>query len=471
MKNFTTLTKTLISATAAIALVATVVTIVPVAAGITDQAFASGTDKDKRKYENRKTRRTPALSEKIYKVLAKAQEQADKNDYPAAMQALEDGLGYKLDRLNSYEKAQYYNFKGFLLYSQEKYGPALTAYNNVLNQKNIPLGLEDATVYTMSQLYFIKGDFKGSIRMMLRWLEYQPQPTAQPLVLLGQAYYSLGTKDGIAQSVANGYFKQGIPYILKAINLYKKSGKQPKENWFLLLRVMYFNMKENQKVIDILEYLVQKWPKKSYWLQLAGMYGEMASDVKSDTLRKSLEMKQLATYETAYRQGFLKESSELVNMSQLYMYHDAPYWASVVLAKGLKSGQIKRNRRDYENLAQARINAGDMRQALAPLRKAAELSDNGELYKKLGQVYMQLDDYKNGAKFLELALKKGGLRRPDTVAVYQGMSYFNMGELAKARKSFELAAKDKRSRKQAYKWISYLKKEQKRLRQIKKYLG
>jgi len=470
MKKFTHLTKTLVSATAGVALLAAF-SVAPVMTGITDQAFASSTDKDKRKFEDRKTRRTPALSEKIYKVLGKAQEQADANDYPAAMQVLEDGLGYKLEKLNSYERAQYYNFRGFLFYSQEKYAEALKAYENVLRQENLPAAMEDTTVYTMAQLYFIKEDFKSSIRMMLRWLKFQPTPTAQPLILLGQAYYSLGTKDGVSEKEAHGYFKQGIPYILKAIDLYKTKGKQPKENWYLLLRVMYFEMKENQKVIDILELLVQKWPKKEYWLQLAGMYGEMASDEKSEKVRNILEKKQLATYETAYRQGFLKKSSELVNMSQLYMYHEAPYWASVVLNKGLKSGLIKKDKKNYESLAQARINALDMRQSLEPLRKAAEMSDDGEIYKKLGQVYMQLDDYKNGAKYLGLALKKGGLRRRDSVAVYQGMCYFNLGELDNARKSFEIAAKDKRSRKQAHKWISYLSKEKKRLRQIKEFLG
>jgi len=143
----------------------------------------------------------------------------------------------------------------------------------------------------------------------------------------------------------------------------------------------------------------------------------------------------------------------------------------VVLEKGMKAGIIEKNKKNYESLAQARINAQDMRQSLEPLRLAAEKAKKGDVYKKLGQVYMQLDDYKNAAKYLGLALKKGGLKRPDSVAIYQGMSYFNLGQLTKAKKSFELAVKDKRSRKQARKWISYLTKEKKRLDQIKEYLS
>jgi len=469
MNKFAKITKILVSATALCGVMA-FAAILPVESGISGQAYAA-TDKENRKFEERKTRRTPALSEKIYKVLGKAQECADLNDYICAMKVLEDGLGSKLEKLNSYERAQYYNFKGFLYYSQEKYNDALRAYENVLRQENLPAAMEDTTVYTMAQLYFIKEDYQSSIKMMLRWIEYQPAPTAQPLVLLGQAYYSLGTQEGIAKAEARRNFKKAIPYILKAVDLYKASEKQPKENWYLLLRVMHFEMGENQKVVDILEILVNIWPKKEYWLQLAGMYGEMGSEAKSEKAQRVLEKKQLATYETAYRQGFLEKGSELFNMSQLYMYHEAPYWASDVLKKGIKAGIIKKNKKNYESLAQAQINAQDMRQSLNPLRLSAEMSDDGELYRKLGQVYMQLDDYKNGAKYFGLALKKGGLKRPDSVAVYKGMCHFNLGELDKARDSFKIATKDKRSRKQANKWISYLSREKDRLRQIKEFLS
>ncbi|WP_339862005.1 hypothetical protein [Paremcibacter congregatus] len=469
MITMTKLTKTLVSATALCG-VMTLASLSPALTGGAGQAYAA-TDKEDRKFEDRKTRRTPALSEKIYKVLGKAQEQADAENYPAALQILEEDLGSKIDKLNSYERAQYYNFKGFLYYSQENYPNALKAYENVLRQENLPAAMEDTTVYTMAQLYFIQEDYNKSIEMMNRWMEYQPNPTAQPLVLLGQAYYSLGTIEGVAKAEAVRNFKKGIPYILQAIQLYEDAEKEPKENWYLLLRVMYFEMQDYQKVVDILEILVNKWPKKEYWLQLAGMYGEMASDEKDEKKRFALEKKQLATYETAYRQGFLQKSSELVNMSQLYLYHETPYWASVVLDKGLKDGMIEETEKNYENLAQARINAQDMRPALAPLKKAAEMSEDGELYRKLGQVYMQLDEYENAAKYLGLALKKGGLKRPDKAAIYQAMCYFNLGQLDKARESFEVAAKDKRTRKEAQRWIRALAKEQRRLDQIKEFLS
>lgn len=469
MLKISKFTKTLVSAAVlpSIMAVAFMVSGVP---GMVEVAVAK--DKKDLKFADRKTRRTPALSEKIYKVLGKAQECADLNDYVCAMQVLEDGLGYKLQKLNSYERAQYHNFRGFLNYSQEKYSDAIVDYRNVLSQENLPAAMEDTVTYTLGQLYFIQEDFQTSIDLLLKWLQYQPEPTAQPLIFIGQAYYSLGSKENVSKKFSRDNYSKGIPYIEKAIGLYEAKGKEPKENWYLLLRVMYFELQENQKVVDILELLVKRWPKKDYWLQLAGMYGEMASDKgKSERQKKTLEIKQLATYEAAFRQGFLEKSSELVNMSQLYLYHETPYRASKVLKTGLANKSVENKRRNWESLSQAHINAQDYKQALSPLRKAAEMADTGKLYLRLGQVYMQLDDYKNAAKYIGKALEKGGLKRPDSANVVQGMAYFNRGQLDKARRSFEAAAKYKRSKKMAKKWISYLAREKKRLADIKEFLG
>lgn len=468
MNKITKITKTLVCATALGGLFATA-TVAPALFGA---QTAQAQEEDKRKFEDRKTRRTPALREKVYKVLGKAQEFADAENWGEALTVLEEGLGSKLDSLNSYEQAQYYNFKGFLYYSQEMFPQAIKNYNTILRLQNIPAAMEDNIVYTLAQLYFVTENYAKSIELMNRWMKYQEKLTAQPLVLVGQAYYSLGSADNVNVAKKVGYYKKGISYIEKAMNLYRANGKEPKENWYLLLRVMHFELKNNDKVIDILKTLVKKWPKKEYWTQLAGMYGEVASDDKnSEKKKKTYELLQLATYETAYRQGFLIKNNELVNMSQLYLYHSTPHRAANVLEKGIKKGVVEKNKKNWEALAQSHINAQNYRDSLGPLLNAAKQSKDGNLYMKLGQVYMQLDEYTQAAKYLGLAQQKGKLKRPDTAAIVQGMAYFNLGKLDDAKKSFEVALKHKRSKKMAKQWISYLDKEKKRLKDVKEYLG
>ncbi|WP_417317019.1 tetratricopeptide repeat protein [Emcibacter sp.] len=461
MKKMTGFTKTLFSASA----LSAALLVAPVTVQLTGQVVQA--EEEKSKYADRKTRKTPAMRLKVGNALGKAQEFAEAENWVEADKVLEQELGSKLDSLNSYERAQYYNFKGFLAYSQENYKGAITAYQNVLKQENLPAALEDNVTYTMAQLYFVMEQYNKTIEYMNDWLEYQETPSANAYVILGQAYYSLGD-----QKNDTSYYKTGIPYIEKAIKLFEEKGKEPKENWYLLLRVMYFELKDYQTVTDILELLVTKWPKKEYWIQLAGMYGELTNEKgMTEKQKRELERKQLTVYETAYRQGFLKKESELVNMSQLFLYHEIPYKSSKVLDKAIKDGAVEKTSKHWEYLSQAFINGQDYKKALMPLRNAAELSKDGDLYMRLGQVYMQLDDYENAAKYIGLAINKGKLKREDTAHVVRGMAYFNLGQLDKARKEFEEARKFERSRKMANKWISYLSKEAKRLADIKEFLG
>ena len=59
-----------------------------------------------------------------------------------------------MSNLNSYEVAQMWNFYAFIYFSQDNYREATRAYENVLQQPELPLGLETTTMFTLTQLYF-----------------------------------------------------------------------------------------------------------------------------------------------------------------------------------------------------------------------------------------------------------------------------------------------------------------------------
>ena len=61
------------------------------------------------------TERVPALREKVYGQLARAQEQADNGNVQEGLSILSDIEG-KADSMNSYERAMLWNFYGFMYY-------------------------------------------------------------------------------------------------------------------------------------------------------------------------------------------------------------------------------------------------------------------------------------------------------------------------------------------------------------------
>lgn len=394
--------------------------------------------------DTRETRRTPALRNKVYEKLAEAQVAAEAKDLAGAQKVL-DGMiaagGKKA--LNSYELANVYNLYAFIYYSKEDYGNALKAYENVVAQPDIPLAMEINTRYTIAQLYFVQEDWKRGVDALLKWFDMTETPNAAAYVLLSQGYYQL--KD----------YDKALVNVEKAISLYNEKGKLPKEQWYNLARFLYFEKGNINKTVDILEILLTHYPKKQYWVQISHMYGEQKKDSE-----------QLSAMETAYVQGMLDKGTEQVTMSYLYLNADVPYKAAKVMDKGLKDGSIEDKSKNWEVAGSAWRQAQEVDKSIPAMEKAAAKSDTGELYTRLGNIYLDGDDNRNAITAINKGLSRGGVKRPDNARLILGMAYFNVKEYEKARKAFQAAARDERSEKYAAQWIKYMDSELERQKSL-----
>lgn len=407
------------------------------------QAYAQQ-DKSKAKSKE-KARRTPALRNKVYEKLQEAQAAAEIKDYKASKKVL-DGMvaagGKKA--LNSYELANVYNLYAFIYYSQENYAKALQSYQEVVKQPDIPEAMEINTKYTIAQLYFVQEKWAPGVKALEEWFRVTDKPSANAYILLGQGYYQL--KD----------YNKALQNTKKAISMYKEAGKTPKEQWYNLARFLYFEKGDVPNTIATLETLLRLYPKKSYWVQLSHMYGEQKK-----------EAKQLAAMETAYVQGMLNKGTEEVTMAYLYLNGDVPYKAGKVMEKGLKNGTVAKKSKNYEVLGNSWAQAQELKKAIPAMEEAAKSSDTGELYARLGSIYLERDDNKKAISAINKALSRGGVKRPDTARLVLGMAYFNVNQYSNARKAFNAAGKDKRSEKYAQQWIKYMDSEIDRQRKLK----
>ena len=403
---------------------------------------------DKAKRDKRETRRTPALRNKVYERLAEAQGLAEAKDFAGAAAILSDMIAEDGKRaLNSYELANVYNLFAFLSYATEDYPQSLRYYEQVIAQPDIPLAMEINTRFTIAQLYFVQEKWQRGIDALLVWFDLSEKPNAGAYVLLAQGYYQIKKFDLALENVET------------AIAMHEGEGKLPKEQWYNLARFLYFDKEDYDSALDVLNTLIIYYPKKQYWVQASHLYGE-----------KKEEQKQLALMEAAYEQGFLDRSSELVNMSYLYLNAEVPYFAASVIEKGFSEELVDDKSKNYELAGSAWAQAREVAKSIPMMEKAAAKSDEGELYVRLGNVYLDGDQFAKAADSVSKGLKKGGVKRPDQARLVLGMAYFNLGEYNKARKAFRDAGKDERSEKYAKQWISYVTSEEERQRELEKDL-
>lgn len=406
--------------------------------------LSSAVAQEEKKKDTRETRRTPALRNKVYEKLAEAQQAAEAKDLVLAGQLLDAMIeGEGKQALNSYELANVYNLYAFLRYSAEDFGGALKYYNLVIQQPDIPLAMEINTKFTVAQLYFVQEDWQKGIDALLEWFDLTDKPNANAYILLSQGYYQ--TKQ----------YDKALDNVKIAIDMYETEGKVPKEQWYNLARFLYFDKGDVDNALDTLNTLLLYYPKKQYWVQASHLYGEKKQDAK-----------QLAMMETAYVQGMLDKGTDLVTMAYLYLNAEVPYSAAKVMDEGFKAGIIDDKSKNYELAGSAWRQAQETAKSIPMMEKAAAKSEDGELYARLGNLYLDGDQFDKSIEAIEKGLAKGGVKRPDQARLALGMAYFNKGDYTQARKTFRLAAKDERAEKYAQQWLKYIQSEEDRQKSL-----
>ncbi len=405
---------------------------------------AVAADEKKPSQRPKKTRRIPTMSERTFKRLAEVQEAIDLKDLLLAHKLLRDMEGRK--GMNGNELGQIYNMQAYVYFSQEDYEGAIRSYEKVVAQGDkVPEGLEVGTIYSLAQLYFVTEHYQKALDSMELWLSKADNPGPDPHIFMGQVYYQM--KD----------YRSAIPQIQKGISIAQERGTLVRENWWQLLRYLYYEQENNPKVIEILEILVEDFPKREYWVQLAGMYGE-----------EGFEKKQIYAMETAHAGGFLTKQNDLLSFSGLLMQDEVPYRSAKYLSKGMEDEIVKENSKNLQMLGQAWQLAQEVDKAIPVFQLAAKKSDDGEIYARLAQLYLEKDQYKNCVKAADSALRKGGLKKSYATHIVRGMCLFNNDRLTSARVAFVEAGRLARLKKDASnqritrQWVRYIDGEKKR---------
>jgi tetratricopeptide (TPR) repeat protein len=389
--------------------------------------------------------RTPTLRNEVYQRLAAAQQAAEGKDFAAAERLLaalqREFSGTRA--LNSYELANVHNFYAYIYYSQQKYPEAIRSYQNVLAQPGLPEAMETGTRYSLAQLYVATEDWKRAAAMLESWFAVAEEPAPEAWMLLAQANFQIKRYDRALGNIDKGMAEA------------RRRRMAPKENWYLLARMICYEKGDLPRTAAALEALARQWPKKDYFVQLSAVYGELKD-----------EQRQLAAMETAYRAGWIATERELLNMAYLYLGGDMPWKAARVLEKGIEAGQIEASAKNLELVGIALRQARENRRAIVWLERAAALAGDAEMWARLASLQLDEDASEQAVEAARKALAMGGGRRPDNTQVVLGMALYNLGRYDEARAAFTEAGRDPRSEQVATQWLHFLQTEIARAAQL-----
>ena len=333
----------------------------------------------------RETRRVEAYSRRGVAVLQEAQNAIENEAYDLAVKALDQILSNP-SKFKAVDVAAAYRMRGHAHVQAEQLDAALNDFERAIANPSLPdwdvLDLQ----FNMAQIYLAQDDVNDAIAMLEQWFARAQSPNAAAYFFAARAY-AQGERWSDAESNV-------------ALGLAKMDPADPKEEWYRISTVVYFQAQRYTDAKPLLESMVSFWPaKKEYYMQLSAVYSELG-----------MEQDAFAMLAMAYDNNLALSSGELIRLGQLYRMYEYPYRGAKIIEKGLNDGTLKRSRKTCEEMGNAYFQAREMKSAMDPLECAAKAAEDGIIWLRLCQVHMQQEDWGRAESACRDALAKGGLQ-------------------------------------------------------------
>jgi len=354
------------------------------------------------------------------KILTEAIEALNAENYSAATQAISK---IKLDGLSPYERSRVEQILATIDHSQDKYASARGHLEAAITAGGLNEVEISQTKYQIAQLFLAEEKWKEGAAALEDWFATAPKPNSAAYYLLAVAYYQQELYD------------RALAPAQKAVDLAEK----PQASWIELVLALHLQQEHWREAAPLLTRLIDMYPdKKTYWQQLSSVYGQLGEYPKA-----------LAIMQLAYGAGLLNSDDDVKRLADLLLFNNVPYRCAQLLEEAMTKKIVKGDSKLYEKQANCWIAAREFKRSIEPLSRAAEMSGNGALYVRLGEVQVQRSDWSGASEALSKGLKKGGLKNTGDAQLLLGIALYNQKKLTEAGAWFERAKSSAKSRKTA----------------------
>jgi tetratricopeptide (TPR) repeat protein len=257
--------------------------------------------------------------------------------------------------------------------------------------------------------------------------------------LVGQSYY------------LKGDYKGTLKYYDGLIESQLKAGQTPKDEAMQLALSACVKLNDADCTTKELERLVEYHPKTEYWQQL--LYAVRSTPNMSD---KSI----LQVYRLMSEVDVLKEATDYTEMAQLAIEQGNPGEAQRVLEKGFQKNVFTDARSKDKNtrlLESAKKAATTDLASLPKVEQDANASSTGDKNVGVGLAYLGYQQYDKATDQLNKGLTKGSVRNEAEAHLLLGIAQLKSGKKDEAVKQFKAVKGDPNLERLAELWSLHAK--------------
>ena len=401
--------------------------------------FAQDEDEDGRRAPP-EARSSQTLGRRVFTRINEVMELRDMELFDEALAILDEiKEDFDRDRLNDREKFVMWQFYANIYQVQEKYDQAITAYEQILVLPGLTQEQMEQTMFYLGSLYYVQEQFREAINTFNEYNEIVLEPNEDSYFRIGTAHYQLEE------------FQEAIPNILRNMEILRSKGEMIPKNTYDLLRALYFSTEDYAAAYQVLRESVVLFNDPDDWVLLPAVLGQIERF-----------QEQARSYYVAEALGYLDSDSQLINLAAQLYNNDYPYGCARIMERGMADGIIPEDEGNLSFLSTCYQIAREDEKAVDPLERAAAMSDDGELYARLGRIYSTMLEWEKSLEAFNTALEMGGIERTDQVYLSMARSYMELNRYDEGIQAARNAQRDERSEDTGRTWVTVLTREKER---------
>ncbi len=408
--------------------------------------FVYAQDDDNGRRAPPEARSSQTLSRQVFTRINEVMELRDMENYVEALQVLGEVRElFDRDRLNDREKFVMWQFFANIFQIQENYDQAIEAYEQIMLLPNLTQEQLEQTLFYLGSLYYVQEKFEQAIQQFTEYNRVALTPNDDVYFRIGTAHYQLEQ------------FPEAIPFILRNMEILRSNNEAVPKNTYDLLRALYFNVEDYEKAYQVLRESVVLFDDQDDWVLLPAVLGQIERF-----------QEQARSYYVNDALGHLDSDAQLINLAAQLYNNDYPYGCARIIERGMADGIIEQDEGNLSFLSTCYQIAREDEKAAPPLERAAAMSDDGELYARLGRIYSTMTEWDKAIDAFRQAMDKGDLDRPDQAYLSMARAFMELNRYDEGLEAARAAQRDERSRDTARTWVTVLTREKERYETIQR---
>jgi tetratricopeptide (TPR) repeat protein len=357
----------------------------------------------------------PTVSTKLAKPLHDAQQDNTNKKFQDAISKLKaaDATAGK----TPYDQHVINELLQYAYLSTQEYADAAKVLEALVEDAYTPEDEKRVRIRQLTEIYYQQKNYDKAIEFGTRAIK-GGFGDDRIRTMVGQAYYLKGDWKGTIK------FEEPIT------DAQIKAGETPKKDNLLLIYSACQKMNDDACSTRAMEKMVTYYPNADYWSQLLYSLRTQTSNNDADLLQ---------TYRLMFEVDVLKTPGDYNEMAQLALEAGSPGEAQTVLDKGFQKNVFTdkatkdRNQRLLDNAKKA---ATTDQAGLPKLQQEADASASGAKNVGVGIAYLGYGQYDKSAEQLSKGLAKGGVKDQAQARLLLGIAQLKSGHKEDAVKSF-----------------------------------